>query len=109
MSAKPKKSSNTVGIAVGVVVGVVAIAGILLGVVLFLRHRRRQQIEDEYKRQVAVSSFVKGGKHHQSSSSTNDSRLDPETLAQRRESTGSIADNADYSRRILQVRNPDGF
>jgi len=37
-----------------------------------------------------------------------DSRMDSGT-AQQRMSTGSIADNQDFSRRILEVRNPDGF
>jgi cell wall integrity and stress response component len=122
-SAKP----NTIGIAVGVVVGLIALAAIIGGVVFFLRNRRRREVEEEYKRQAAVNSFVNGVKTHQSQTSTNDSRLEPHIL-QRRESTGSIADNQDYSRRILkvslllldklvvvsltdrkQVRNPDDF
>jgi cell wall integrity and stress response component len=93
---------NTIGIAVGVVVGLIALAAIIGGVVFFLRNRRRREVEEEYKRQAAVSSFVNGGKTHQSSGSMNDSRLEPDIL-QRRESTGSIADNQDYSRRILKV------
>jgi cell wall integrity and stress response component len=94
-SSKP----NTVGIAVGVVVGVVAIAGLIAGVLFYLRQRRRREIEAEYKRQASVNQFVNGG--HKSNSSMNDSRLDPELV--RRDSTGSIADNQDYSRRILKV------
>ncbi|QDS71276.1 hypothetical protein FKW77_001024 [Venturia effusa] len=100
-SSKP----NTVGIAVGVVVGVVAIAAVVAGVFFFLRHKRRRDVEEEYKRQASVNQFVNGG--HKSNSSMNDSRLDPELV--RRDSTGSIADNQDYSRRILKVRNPDSF
>jgi len=38
-----------------------------------------------------------------------DQRLDPVLLQQRRLSDGSIADNQDYSRRILKVTNPDGI
>lgn len=95
--------SNTVGIAVGVVVGLIAIAGIVFGVWFFLRHKRRRDAEEEYKRQAAVNQFVNGGKSHHSDGSMNDSRLEPDIL-QRRESTGSIADNQDYSRRILKVR-----
>jgi len=100
--------SNTVGIAVGVVVGIIAIAAIAGGVVLWMRHVKRKDAEDEYKRQAGISSFVEGGKKPPySSSGQSDSRLDPTVLAARRISDGSIADNADYSRRILQVTNPD--
>lgn len=74
----------------------------------FMRHKRRRDAEEEGKRQLAVDAFVSGGKHHPQSS-ISDSRLDPVLLAAKRESTGSIMDNADYSRRILQVRNPDGY
>lgn len=101
--------SNKVGIAVGVVVGVVAIVGIIAGALFWLRFKRRRDAEEEYKRQAAVNAFVNGGKGHNSASSINDSRLDPEILQGRRESTGTIADNQDYSRRILKVRNPDDF
>jgi cell wall integrity and stress response component len=96
--------SNTVGIAVGVVVGVVAIVGIIAGVLFWLRFKRRREAEEEYKRQAAVNAFVNGGKGHNSTLSSSDSRLDPELLHARRESTGTIADNQDYSRRILKVR-----
>jgi cell wall integrity and stress response component len=102
---KPKSSgggTSKVGVAVGVVVGVVAVLGIIAGVFFFLRHKRRRDAEEEYKRQAAVNAFVNGGKGHNSTPSLNDSRLDPELL-QRRESTGTIADNQDYSRRILKV------
>jgi cell wall integrity and stress response component len=97
--------SSTVGIAVGVVVGIIAIGGLVFGVWFFLRHKRRRDAEEEYKRQAAVSQFVNGGKSHNSNGSMNDSRLEPDIL-QRRESTGSIADNQDYSRRILKVCSP---
>jgi cell wall integrity and stress response component len=104
--AETKKSGGTskVGVAVGVVVGVVAIVGIIAGVLFFLRYKRRRDAEEEYKRQAAVNAFVNGGKGHNSTPSLNDSRLDPELLGHRRESTGTIADNQDYSRRILKVR-----
>ncbi|KAF2018496.1 hypothetical protein BU24DRAFT_172198 [Aaosphaeria arxii CBS 175.79] len=103
---KSDKSSgpNKVGIAVGVVVGVLALAAIIGGVLLFLRHKRRREVEEEYRRQAAVNSFVSGGKLHTSNSSMTDSRLDPEFM-NRRQSNGSIADNEDYSRRILKVTN----
>ena len=95
--------SNKVGIAVGVVIGVVAIIGIIGGVIFWLRWKRRRDAEEEYKRQAAVNAFVNGGKGHNSASSISDSRLDPELVMARRESTGTIADNQDYSRKILRV------
>ncbi|KAG4434931.1 hypothetical protein IFR05_009572 [Cadophora sp. M221] len=96
------------GIAAGVVVGVLAIAAMAGGLFLFMRNRKRKEIEEEYKRNAAVSSFIAGGKPPSSSggaSSFNDMRLDPAVMAQRRMSDGSIADNQDYSRRILKVTN----
>lgn len=97
------------GIAIGVVAGVLVIAGILGGLFFFMRNRKRREIEEEYKRNAAVSSFVAGGKPPTSSAGTSsftDMRLDPAVMAQRRMSDGSIADNQDYSRRILQVCVP---
>lgn len=99
---------NKAAIAAGVVVGVVIIAAAAGGTFLYIRHRRRRQVEEEYRRNAAVSSFVNGGKPPASSgggSSFTDTRLDPSVMAQRRMSDGSIADNEDYSRRILKVTN----
>jgi cell wall integrity and stress response component len=105
-SSTPENSDNgpnKAGIAAGVVVGVVAIAAIIGGVWFFLRRRRQHQAEEDYRRNAAnVNSFVSGGKT--SASSMNDSRLDP-SFVDRRQSNGSIADNEDYSRRILKVTN----
>ena len=71
-----------------------------------MRNKKRREVEDEYRRNAAVSDFIaNGGKPPNSSggaSSFNDTRLDP-VMAQRRMSDGSIADNQDYSRRILKV------
>ena len=102
-SEPEKKGPNTAGIAAGVVVGVLGLAAIIGGVFFYLRRQRRLAVEEEYRRQAAVNSFVSGGKLHTSNSSMTDSRLDPEFMA-RRQSNGSIADNEDYSRRILKVR-----
>ncbi|EXJ88884.1 hypothetical protein A1O3_01948 [Capronia epimyces CBS 606.96] len=93
---------NKVGIAVGVVVGVIALAAIIGGVILFMKRRRNRQIEEEHRRNAAVSSFVGSQK-----SDKTDQRLDPSVFSHRRPSIGSIADERDFSRRILQVRNPD--
>jgi cell wall integrity and stress response component len=68
-----------------------------------MRARARREVEEEYKRQVAVDAFINGGKPGSSAGSSPDSRLDPVIMTQRRMSDGSIADNQDYSRRILKV------
>jgi cell wall integrity and stress response component len=93
--------SSKVGIAVGVVVGILVIAGIIGGTILYLKRRRNKAIEEEHRRNAAVSSFVSGGKSE--TSSNTDQRLDPTAFSHRRESIGSIADERDFSRRILQV------
>lgn len=93
--------SSKVGIAVGVVVGVIAVAAIVGGIILLLKRRRNKAIEEEHRRSAAVGSFVKGS--NSETSSTTDHRLDPKAFSHRRESLGSIADERDFSRRILQV------
>lgn len=105
-TAKPSDESssgpNKVGIAVGVVVGVVAIAALAGALVFFMKQKRRREIEEEHKAQAAINSFIGSRNSDQKS----DSRLDPSVASSyRRESIGSIADERDFSRRILQVRN----
>lgn len=98
--------ASKAGIAAGVVVGLIAIAAIAGGIFLFIRNKQRREVEEEYRRNAAISSFTSGGKHPGSSggaSTFSDMRLDPAVMAQRRLSDGSIADNQDYSRRILKV------
>ncbi|KAH7393839.1 hypothetical protein DE146DRAFT_616980 [Phaeosphaeria sp. MPI-PUGE-AT-0046c] len=110
-SAAPKEESkpNTAGIAAGVVVGIVALFAIAGGVWFFLRRRSQKQAEEDYRRNAAnADQFVAGGKLHTSASSMNDSRIDP-SFMDRRQSNGSIADNEDYSRRILKVWQPRHF
>jgi cell wall integrity and stress response component len=106
-SSDSDSKPNTAGIAAGVVVGVVGLAAIIGGVWFFLRRRRQRQAEEDYRRNAAgVNDFINGGKA--SASSMNDSRIDP-SFMDRRQSNGSIADNEDYSRRILKVcRDVDG-
>lgn len=100
-SSDSDSKPNTAGIAAGVVVGVVGLAAIIGGVWFFMRRRRQRQAEEDYRRNAAgVSDFINGGKT--SASSMNDSRIDP-SFMDRRQSNGSIADNEDYSRRILKV------
>lgn len=94
--------SSKAGIAAGAVVGFVAIAAIIGGAVFFLRQRKRRAVEDEFRRNAAVKSFV-AGKSQSEVSSNSDQRLDPSVMFHRRQSIGSIADERDFSRRILQV------
>lgn len=105
-SEEKKGGSNVAGIAAGVVVGVVVIAAIVGGGFFFLRRRRNAEIEEEHRRNAAVNAFISGAKPPGSSGnvSMSDSRLEP-GLAHRRLSDGSIADNQDYSRKILRVTN----
>jgi len=97
---------SVAGIVAGSVVGVLAIAGGALGVWFFMRRRRNTEIEEEHRRNAAVNAFISGSKPPGSSGSISmtDSRLEP-GLAHRRLSDGSIADNEDYSRKILRVTN----
>ncbi|TGO06934.1 hypothetical protein BTUL_0386g00020 [Botrytis tulipae] len=108
LAEKHSSGPNKAGIAAGVVVGVLVAAAIAGGIFIFMRNRKRREVEEEYRRNAAVNNFVTGGKSPISSSSGGasftDTRLDP-TLANRRMSDGSIADNQDYSRRILKVTN----
>ncbi|KAK4235469.1 putative wsc domain-containing protein [Achaetomium macrosporum] len=96
--------TNTGGVVAGVVVAVVLIAAAVAGGFFYIRRKRNLEIEEEHRRNAAVSAFI--GKPPGSSGGTSmtDSRLDP-VMAQRRLSDGSIADNQDYSRRILRVTN----
>lgn len=94
---------NTAAIAAGVVVGVVGFCA-LVGAGFFLwRFRKRKSIEEEYRRNAAIDQYGKP----KSASTMSDSRFDGDFLAQRRQSNGSIDDDQDFSRRILQVTNPD--
>lgn len=101
-----KSSSNTGAIAGGVVAGVVVVAAGIGGFFFWMRRRRNAEIEEDHRRNAAVNAFINGSKPPSShgSISMTDSRLDP-VMANRRLSDGSIADNQDYSRRILRVTN----
>ncbi|OAT03696.1 WSC domain-containing protein [Blastomyces gilchristii SLH14081] len=100
---------NKAGIAAGVVVGVVALGALIGGGFFFMKYKKRKAVEEEYRRNATISSFVSGGKPGSSQhTSLSDSRLDPVMMSQRRQSNGSIADDQDFSRRILKVTNPDG-
>lgn len=98
------KKTNVAGIAAGTVVGVVVLGGLLGAAFFTMRRRRNAEIEEEHRRNAAVNAFINGSKPPSTSGSISmsDSRLDP-IMAHRRLSDGSIADNEDYSRRILRV------
>ncbi|OJD19712.1 hypothetical protein AJ78_00335 [Emergomyces pasteurianus Ep9510] len=103
------KGPNKAGIAAGVVVGIVALGAIIGGGFFFMRYKKRKAVEEEHRRNATISSFVSGGKPLSSQhTSLSDSRLDQSMMSQRRQSNGSIADDQDFSRRILKVTNPDG-
>ncbi|ROV94754.1 hypothetical protein VMCG_08835 [Cytospora schulzeri] len=105
-ASKGGKSTNVTGIVAGVVVGVLVIGALFGGLFFWMRQKRNREIEEEHRRNAAVNAFM-GGKPPGSSggySMEADTRLDP-VMAQRRLSSGSIADNQDYSRRILRVTN----
>ncbi|KAI9643195.1 WSC domain [Ciborinia camelliae] len=106
LTDKSSSGPSKAGIAAGVVVGVLLAAALAGGIFIMMRNKKRREVEEEYRRNAAVNNFVAGGKSPVSSggASFNDTRLDP-TLAHRRMSDGSIADNQDYSRRILKVTN----
>ncbi|KAF4556293.1 Cell wall integrity and stress response component 1-like protein [Elsinoe fawcettii] len=108
-TAAPDASKpNTTAIVAGVVVGVVAAAALAGAAFFFIRRRRQQRAEEEYK-QHQVADFMAGSKGSIPSRKPSgpDPRFDAEAMAHRRLSDGSIADNEDYSRRILKVTNPD--
>lgn len=103
-SPAPSDSSNSgpnkIGIAVGVVVGVIVMAGVAGGAIFYMKQKRKREIEEEHKAQAALNSFV-GSRH---SDTKSDMRLDPSVASSfRRDSVGSIRDEVDYTRKILQV------
>ncbi|KAL8760922.1 MAG: hypothetical protein Q9184_002919 [Pyrenodesmia sp. 2 TL-2023] len=105
---KPSKGTNTAGIVAGVVVGLAAIGAMAGGLFFFLRNRKRRAQGEQNQKNYAENPFETESKPPPSSHSMSDSRLEPSVMMQRRQSDVSIADNQDYSRRILQVTNPDG-
>jgi len=97
-----KKSSGGVSkgtAAAAAVVSILVAAAIAIGGFILFRRRQREKIEEEYRRTLAARDFTKKPEM--------DHRLEP-VMPHRRDSVGSIADNEDYSRRILKVTNPDG-
>lgn len=98
-AASVSSGPNKAAIAAGVVVSVVLVCALIGGLMFWLRQKRRRELEEEHRRKEKPQSS--------SSSSLPDSRLEPSVMFQRRQSDGSIADNQDYSRRILKVATSD--
>jgi len=79
-----------------------------------MRHRRNKQADLEHKQEAssfAAAAAAAAGPRIPATrkASGPDSRIDPDAMAQHRLSDGSIADNEDYSRRILKVRLDQGY
>ena len=104
--AKPSGPNKT-AIAAGVVVGVVLLAALVGGLLFWMRQRKRRDLEEQNRHSTSLSNFATYNEKPPSTLSLSDSRLDPSVMFARRQSDGSIADNQDYSRRILKVTNPD--
>lgn len=84
----------------GGVVAVVVVAFLAVGAWFFMKRRKDQRAEQS-RRSAAMRDFY-GKPPGTGVSSIADNRLDP-GMMQRRSSNGSIADNEDYSRRVLAV------
>nr|POF15291.1 cell wall integrity and stress response component 2 [Quercus suber] len=109
-SASKGSKTNVAGLAAGIVVGFVVVVAGIAALVFWIKHKRRKDAETESKRSTQVNDFMRGGREgkppRSGYSNMSDERLDPQAGA-RRNSVGSIADNQDYSRKILRVANPD--
>lgn len=101
-TAPSSSQPNTAGIAAGVVVGIVGLGAIIGAAVFFIRRHKRKAVEEEYRRNAEINAFVQ----KKPMSAGSDSRWDGNHMAERRLSNGSIADDEDFSRRILKVGNP---
>lgn len=127
-----KKSSNTGAIAGGVVGGVVAVALIAVGVFFLMRRRGSDDDHEEelYEKGAGVSrgGTAKGARanpafdmpmanpfsdqfadkraSNMTTAPLSDPRLNPAMMGRRRILEGLLADETDYSRKILGVANP---
>ncbi|MCJ1350327.1 MAG: hypothetical protein MMC33_000308 [Icmadophila ericetorum] len=104
--AKPN-GPNKAAIAAGIVVGVVVLGALVGGLLFWMQQRKRRDLKEQNRHSTSLSNFATYNEKPPSTLSLSDSRLDPSVMFARRQSDGSIADNQDYSRRILKVTNPD--
>jgi cell wall integrity and stress response component len=99
--ATPTNTSSSSGISggavAGIVIGILALIAIGAAITFFVRRRQR----DEYQRQYDPSNLSSSPGSLNRPFGT-DQRLEPQML-QKRESVGSLADENDYSRKILRV------
>ncbi|CDK28855.1 unnamed protein product [Kuraishia capsulata CBS 1993] len=109
-----KKSSNAavIGGAVGGAVGGLAILGLVVFLCCFRRHRKTAQSgfnsnDSSVVDDLAYEEALKVDNPFADEFRMTDQRLNPVMLDRRRMSEGSLADAADYSRKILRVANPD--
>lgn len=114
-SSDHKKKTNLVGPVVGGVVGGIAAIAVVSLLFFFLRRRSSAKHDAE----LADSAYFNAVKRDNSTLTRplsnpflskedfTDQRLNPVMLGRRRISEGSLADEADYSRKILRVANPD--
>ncbi|RJE27258.1 WSC domain protein [Aspergillus sclerotialis] len=93
---KDSSKSNTAAIAAGVVVGVVGFFALIGAAFFFYRFKKRKG-QPNYLNNGPVDHYAKP------MSTSSNSRFDGDFMAQRRQSNGSIDDDQDFSRRILQV------
>lgn len=98
-----KDGPNTAAIAAGAVIGVVGFAAIVGAGFFLWRFKKRHPADQRIREMGNVEQFGKP----MSRDSMSDFRFDGDYMAQRRQSNGSIDDDRDFSRRILQVTNPD--
>lgn len=99
---KDSGGSNTAAIAAGVVVGVCGLAALCGAGFFFYRFKQRKAAQ-----QPGYLNTAETAEHYNkpmSSGSMSNSRFDGDFMATRRQSNGSIDDDQDFSRRILQVR-----
>ncbi|CAH6718788.1 protein Slg1p [[Candida] jaroonii] len=136
---KSSKSTNIGPIVGGVVGGIAAVAIVAGVIFFLIRRKRAEEEEEddeEFFDKPMVGGSIKRnnfgtGKSKKSiksnaldmpmtnpfthpsdplpNSGLTDPRLNPIMLGRRRLSEGSLADETDYSRKILQVANPDGL
>ncbi|CAI7568031.1 unnamed protein product [Penicillium glandicola] len=95
IEAKASKSKNTAAIAAGVVIGVVGFAALCGAIFFWYRSKKNKD--------MAAAGPTGGYGRDSGPPSMSDSRFDGDYMAQRRQSNGSIDDDHDFSRRILQV------
>jgi cell wall integrity and stress response component len=109
VTASPTGSSSTGssgisgGAVAGIVIAILLIAGIAGATIFYIRRRRKAEYEKHES-----SAFGSSPGSLSRPFAGIDSRLDP-NMVQRPQSVGSLADDRDYSRKILRVHKLRGF